>query len=181
MDIPCPEDCVYLSGGQAGAWDGRQTENRRDLLRIAPYIQSLTQAQERWFFVTLAGLAGLRTTRRGLDDRLLAQAVTAFRKTVETRARGLLYQHPPEDPRAEGLVRDIEGLFRADAAQAAQEPAAALADSDLLPVLAALEASLAHAVSDGPTAFLDTADRLVHRFGQKLPAPARPPSLIVEP
>lgn len=181
MDIPCPDDCVYLSGGQAGAWDGRQTEQRRDLLRIAPHIQSLSQAQERWFFLALAGVAGLRLTRRGLDDRLLAQALTAFRKTVETRARGLLYQHPPEDPRAEGLVRDLEGLFGPQATQAGQEPPPAPADSDLLPVLTALEASLTHATGDGPTAFLETAERLVRRFGQGTPAPARPRSLIVEP
>jgi hypothetical protein len=26
VEIDCPEDCVYLEGGHAGAWEGRETE-----------------------------------------------------------------------------------------------------------------------------------------------------------
>jgi len=163
VEIDCPEDCAYLGGAHAGAWEGRETERKRDLRRVAAQVQALNRKQAELFFLTIVGLAGLRARRSDLDDRLLAEAVSALRKTAETRQSGLLYEHAPEDPRARGLVLDLRRLFEAKAADGAT---AAPDDRDLLPVLAGLEASLAGTLHEqaGPTAFLDSAVRLAGRI-----------------
>lgn len=177
VEIDCPPNCVYLGGGPSTSWEGRESERRRDALRVAPHLQGLTEDQARLFFLALVGIGGIRAARRELDDRLLAQAVSALRKTVETRTRGLLYEHAPEDLRAQGVLLDLRDLFEA---KDEQGRTAAPDDRDLLPVLAALEASLSGTLAegDGSRAFLDTVARLVARQGRSRSSP-RP--LILAP
>lgn len=178
VEIACPEDCVYLSGAHAGSWEGRETERNRDLRRLAPFLDRLSEDQGRIFLVALVGLNSLRARHAALDDELLHEAVTALRKTVETRTRGVLYEHSPDDLRAVGLVSDLRGLFEAkDASGRATAPA----DADLAAVLLALEGAIGvcrreHA---GAALFLETAARVAVRLGA--PAPAAPSSLILEP
>ena len=76
-----------------------------------------------------------------------------------TRRSGILYEHAPDDGRAWGLVMELRQMFEAH-----REGSAPVSpdDRDLLPVLQALEASLAGTLQEraSPTAFLDTAARL---------------------
>jgi len=176
--IDCPSDCAYLTGSHAPGWDGRETERRRDARRLAPFIQAVSDVQARLLFLALAGITALRARRRDLDDALLFQAVAALRKTVETRARGVLYDHQTDDARAQGLVLELRQMFEASG-EAGREVAPE--DRDLLPVLQALEAAIAATLAEreGPVAFLDTALRLVGRLEGSPASPSRP--LIVEP
>ena len=176
IEIDCPEDCVWL-GAHAGAWEGRETERTRDLRRLAPHLEGLSDPQARLLFLSLVGVTALRG-RRALDDELLLEATSALRKTVETREKGILYEHPAEDLRAQGLVPELRGLFEAKDEQGI---AHAPADKDLLAVLRALEGVLGEVAREGagPTAFLDTAARMAARMGAAPRAPGRP--LIVEP
>ena len=176
IEIDCPDDCVYLRG--PAAWGGRETERQRDLRRLAPHFQHLSDEQSRLFFITLVGFTAIHSRRRDLDDRLLVQAVTAFRKTVETRGRGILYDHQAEDLRAQGLVHDLRALYEArDEAGHATAPD----DRDLLAVLQSLESALGESIRGGadPRAFLATAARVAGWLGAA--SPARPRSVIVEP
>jgi len=176
VEIDCPDDCVYLKG--AAAWAGREAERERDLRRLAPHLQDLTEAQSRLFFLALVGITAIATRRRDLDDPLLLQATTALRKTVETRERGILYDHQAEDLRAQGLIHDLRALFAARD-EAGRE--AAPDDRDLLAVLRSLEAALAESLrrGGGRGAFLDTAARVAGRLGAA--RESRPRPLIVEP
>jgi len=177
VEIACPEDCVWL-GAHASAWEGRETERARDVRRLAPHLQGLSEAQARLFFLALVGLSGLRARRPELSDHLMHEAVTALRKTVETRERGILYEHPAQDARAQGLVYELRGLFEAkDASGTAHAPD----DRDLVAVLNSLQASLDECLREqaGPTSFLETAARVAGRaVPDSRPAP-RP--LIVQP
>lgn len=168
---------MWLSGAHAGSWDGRETERRRDARRLAPHLQRLSREQTDLFFLALVGLGALRARRRDLDDALLAAAVGALRKTVETRQRGILYEHPAEDFRAQGLVLELRGLFEARGEN--QRPVAP-DDRDLLPVLAALDDALAEVRggNEDRTLFLDTARRVV---GAPASAPASEGRLVLEP
>ena len=177
VEIDCPDDCTWL-GAHAGTWEGRETERTRDLRRLAPSLERLSDAQARLFFLSLVGLTGLRAGRRDLGDALLLEAVAALRKTVETREKGILYEHPADDLRAQGLVHELSRLFEAkDEEGAAHAPA----DADLLAVLRALEGALHEVAREGagPTTFLDTAARLAGRLAAANRPAARP--LIVEP
>jgi hypothetical protein len=178
VEIACPDDCPYLSGAHAGSWEGRETERNRDARRLAPFIDPLSESQGRIFLMALVGTASLRARHPKLEDGLLREAVAALRKTTETRERGVLYEHRPDDFRAEGLVADLRGLFEA------KDPAGQIttpADSDLGPVLAALEAALAASQKEdaGRSLFLETATRVAAQFGVVPTAPRA--GLILEP
>lgn len=178
VEIDCPPTCVYLTGAHAPGWEGRETERRRDARRVLPYIQELSESQARLFFLALVGVLAIRARRAELDDALLEKAVATLRRTVETRMRGVLYEHQAEDARAQGLVQDLRQLFESkDEAGRVVAPD----DRDLLPALAALESGLKQTLEEheGATTFLDTTARLVGRM--QAPAPDAKPSLIVEP
>ncbi len=179
VTIPCPRDCIYLTGEHAPAWEGRETERRRDALRIAPYAQDLPPGAARVFFLALVGITGLRRGRSDLTDALLFEAVTALRKTVATRTRGVLYDHQPADLRAVGLWEELRRIFEA---RAEDGRSVAPDDADLLPALEALEASLGAVLSEGagPAAFLGSAERLVS-YGLAHETETEPRRLIVEP
>lgn len=178
VEIACPEDCVYLTGAHAGAWDGRETERRRDSRRVLLHAQGLTDAQGQLLFLTLLGLIGVRGRRRELDDALARQAVAALRKTFETRAKGLLYEHQAEDARAQAIVHELQGLFEAKDEQGVK---IAPPDRDVLAALTALDASLEASLrEEGGSAFLDSAARIVGRVQGAPREPATKP-LIVEP
>jgi hypothetical protein len=179
VEIDCPPDCAYLDGAHAGAWEGRTRERDRDARRVGPFLEGLSEAQGRLVLLSLVGIAAIRARRRETDDRLLLEAVTALRKTVETRGKGIVYEHPAADARAQGLVHDLAELFEARDAEGAPR---APADRDLASALSRLEQAIAATVREGeaPHAFLDTAVRLAARLGPP-PGSSPGPSLIVEP
>lgn len=76
MEIDCPEDCTYLAGAHAGAWEGRETERRRDARLLVPRVESLSAAQRELLLVGLVGIVSVWSRRRDLDDQLLGQALT---------------------------------------------------------------------------------------------------------
>lgn len=176
--VACPGDCAYLTGAHAPAWEGRETEKRRDGRRLAPYVEGLSAGATQVFAITLAALAAIRKGRPETTDATLAEALSALRKTVETRLRGILYEHPPQDLRAMDLLQNLRSLFEPkDEAGRDLSPA----DEDLLAALTALESCVREVRSEGlqPTAFLDIAVRLVGQPPAHRTEP--PPRLIVEP
>jgi hypothetical protein len=176
VEIACPDDCVWL-GAHASSWAGRETEITRDLRRVAPHLQGLSDGQARLFFLALVGLTRIRGRRPELGDPLVHEAVSALVKTMETRAKGILYEHRAEDLRAQGLVHEIREIF-----EAKDESGAPIAtdDRDLLAVLRALQKALEDCLREqaGPAAFLETAGRVAARVSTPT-RPARP--LIVQP
>ena len=179
VEIDCPPGCAFLDGAHAGSWDGRSADRDRDARRVSPFLEGLTEAQGRLVLLSLVGVTAIRSRRRDLEDRLLLEAVQALRKTVETREKGILYEHPATDARARGLAHELAELFEA---RDEQGRAHAPADRDLQAALLRLERAVAATVGQGesPHAFLDTATRLAARLGP--PPGARPrPGLIVEP
>ncbi len=176
MEIACPDDCVWL-GAHAPSWEGRETERARDIRRLAPHLQGLTEGQARLFFLALVGLTGLRARRPDLTDHLLHEAVVALRKTVETRERGILYEHSAEDLRAQGLVPELRGLFETKGASGTSH---APDDRDLLALLKSLQSSLEECRREqaGETAFLDTGARVA---GRAVPASRPEPRPLIVP
>ena len=177
VEIDCPPDCAFLDGAHAGAWEGRSAD--RDARRVGPFLEGLSEAQGRLVLLSLVGVTAIRARRPGIDDRLLLAAVQALRKTVETREKGILYEHPVADARAQGLAHELAGLFEArDAEGLAHAPA----DRDLSAALSRLERAVEATLGqrESAHAFLDTAARLAARLGP--PPASRPrPGLIVEP
>jgi hypothetical protein len=177
VEIDCPDDCVYL-GAHAGSWAGRETEKLRDGRRLAPHVRGLDEAQAQLFLTALVGLHGLRLRNQGVSDLVLLRAVEALRKTAETKSRGIVYEHAPDDLRSAALLPELRGLFEA---RDDQDRPASPDDRDLLSVLLALEAALQGTLAEtaGPTAFLDTVSRVAAELTREARAAAAKPRLIV--
>jgi hypothetical protein len=178
VEIDCPPGCTFLTGAHAAGWEGRTAQHERDLRRLSPHLEGLTDAQGELVLVALVGVTAIRARRRDLDDELLRAAVQALRKTAETREKGILYDHPAQDARAQGLAHELTLLFEARDGEGAPH---APADRDLATALLALEAALGAVAreGEGPRAFLDTAARVTGRLGASPPERAHP--LIVAP
>jgi hypothetical protein len=178
VEIPCPDDCPYLTGEHAGSWDGTLVQRRRAHRRIVPFVQGLTEAQRNLCVLALTGISGIRDRRPDLDDDLFAAALGAFRKTAQTRSRGILFDHVPENLRALGLVHELEGLFEV---KDAEGRTTAPSDDDLLAVVTALDTALDAARDElsGPTVFLDSVSRLVASWTRRKKPPT--PSRIIIP
>ena len=179
VEIDCPPDCVFLDGAHAGAWEGRQAERDRDARRVGPFLEGLSEAQGRLVLLSLVGLTAIRARRREIDDRLLLEAVQALRKTVETREKGILYDHPAADARAQVLAHELGLLFLARDAEGRSH---APADRDLSEALTRLERAVLATLRERESghAFLDSATRLAARLGPPLGERPRS-SLILEP
>ena len=96
IEIDCPQDCVYL-GEHAAGWEGRESERRRDMLRIAPFAQALDETQAQMFFLALVGVTAIRSqsitddTSPNKRDQIwydmLKAAMTDFNKQMESEIR----------------------------------------------------------------------------------------------
>jgi hypothetical protein len=166
---------VYLTGAHAAGWEGRETERNRDARRLAPHAEGLTADQGGLF---LLGIATLHRLSAGgaRDDRLVLQAVSTLRSTVETRTKGILYEHQAQDARAQVLAAALD-----EALAGSQEERRAPPDRDLLAALSALEACITATLREGPgsSTFLEMAGRIASRL-PAAPDPA-PQPLIVTP
>lgn len=178
VQIACPDDCTYLSGAHASAWAGRETEHRRDWRRLAPCLEALAGGRDEhaeWFILALKRTALLRSRHRDLDDRLLYAALDALTHTMETRAKGVLYEHAPDDLRAVPVLRDLGAIFNSADGGAPR-------DTRLLALLTALRRALGDTLAEHgePGAFLDSLTRLTKEVVHEA-APPRPRPLIIEP
>lgn len=164
VEIECPEDCVYLTGANAPAWDGRASQQRRDAQRLLPAFEGLARDQGALLSQVLSGLVALRRTHRDLDDHVLLATLEAMRRTAETERSGILYEHSPDDLRAQGLMRDVAALFETRDAEGRR---ATLDERDRLPILSGLVEALRGSVSEGAgsTAFLDAVTRVARATG----------------
>ncbi len=175
-EIACPDDCVYLKGAHAPGWEGRTTERERDARRIRPHVARFEEPQLKLFFLLLLGLRRIAERYPEADDRLFADAVDTLVRTVETRVKGVLYEHPTDDARAQVLAQEIAALYETRDADGRQVQ---VPDAEILPVLRALSGSLHTTLAElgAPREFLEMTVRLT-------PEPAKsedetPPRIVL--
>jgi hypothetical protein len=176
VEIACPDSCVYLDGAHAPGWEGRVTERDRDSRRVLPHVQDLSESQRGQFLAMLVRIRDMGRQRSDLDDRRLAEALGALRKTVETRVRGVIYEHRAADARAQALVPELAELLQGRSASGREAP---VPDADQLAVLTSLEAIAAGILEERaePRAFLDMVARLT--AGAAPAAQAEPSPLLL--
>jgi hypothetical protein len=178
VEIDCPSDCEYLTGAHAPSWEGRESDRRADISRIAPQLERLSQDQAALFFYLLAGIVQISAKHRDADDVQWREAILALGKTLETRESGLVYEHAAEGFRAQELVRELKDVVHPPAAEGPVAP-----DRELLAALRAITAALEATIAEGagPKAFLATALRLTARLVERGPRAAPDAPKILEP
>lgn len=159
VEITCPSDCVYLAAAREHPAAVVRRQQERDVARLVPTIQHLTERQYQLFFLFHTAIARHRPdgfTR--LVDADVADAAAALASTLETAARGVIYEHIASSAPAQGLAAALKALL----AQI-REQGARVSDAEAAVVIRAIEAGarLRRTPDEGQTAYVELMARLL--------------------
>jgi len=179
VEIECPSDCAYLASAREHPAAVVRRRQERDVERLLPTIRHLTERQYQLFFLFHSLTARLKPqgfTR--LVDSDVAEAAAALAATLETAARGVIYEHSPQAPPAQALVAALKGTL----AQM-REQGTTVYDHEAAVVLRAMEKGAREAgeADSGETAYLDLVARLLHAGGPPEGEAESPASPLILP
>lgn len=181
VEIACPADCAYLAVAREHppAVDVRRYED--DMARMAPVVRDFSQRQGE-IFVLMASvvLTDTSTDFHVLLDDDVADAAGALASTLETAARGVIYEHRPSTRAAERLMTAFTGVL-AEAGKAAG--GGARLERETVLVLRRLEEAARGSVRTAPRqgrAFIELLGRII-RLPQAPQAPGEASSRLILP
>jgi hypothetical protein len=135
VEIRCPQDCPYLASAREHPAAVVRKQQERDVARLLPTIQHLTERQYQLFFLFQTAISRYRPDGLArLADADVADAVAALASTHETAVRGVIYEHAASSLPAQGLVSVLKALL----AQI-REQGARVFDGEVAIVLRAIE------------------------------------------
>src|SRR5919108_3854947 len=109
VEIRCPSDCAYLAAAREHPAAVVRKQQERDVARLLPTIQHLTERQYQLFFLFQSAITRFRPDGFArLVDADVAEAAAALASTLETAARGVIYEHTASSPPAQGLATALK-------------------------------------------------------------------------
>jgi len=177
-EIQCPDDCVYLTSAREHPAAIVKRQQEHDVALLLPSLHGLTERQHQLFFLFQSLIA--RHTPEGfarlLDDDV-AEAAAAVAATLETAARGVIYEHPTASLTAQRLAVEMKAML-ADM----QKQGVRIYEREAATVLRAIEkgARETRKMEPGDVSYLTLMARLLqrNRSGTQAP-PSDQPSLII--
>ncbi len=181
-EIACPDDCGYLTSAREHPAAVVRRQQEHDVAQLLPSIGKLTERQYQLFFVFQTAIAAHQPEGLArLLDADVAEAAAAVAATLETAARGVLYEHTAATLPAQHLARELRTVLEQVRARGAT-----IYDREAAIVLRAIEQGAREAQQEGGTgtAYLALVGRLlqVNRARQQQVRPsdaARPGSIII--
>lgn len=174
VEIDCPDDCPHLTAAREHPAAVVKRQQERDVAALLPSVHHLTERQHQLYF--LFNTVVLRHQPEGfarLNDDDVADAAAAVAATLETAARGVIYEHAAQSPVAQRLGRDLQGTI-----EEMRERGVTVYDGEAAIALRAIEqgARDARKLEPGPTAYLTLIARLLQasRAAQPSAAPSEP-------
>jgi hypothetical protein len=180
VEIDCPEDCPYLTSAREHPAAQVKRQQERDVAVLLPSIRELTERQHQLFFLFHSAIA--RHTPEGfsrLVDEDVEQAAGAAAATLETSARGVIYEHAPSSVLAQRLSSELTGLLGQIRAQGGT-----VSDAEAAIALRAIEqgARDVKKVDGSGTAYLALIARLLQvRWAQAPKEPEKKASPLILP
>jgi hypothetical protein len=177
-EIQCPDTCTYLASAREHPAAVVKRQQEHDVAILMPTLQGLTERQYQLFFLFQSLIA--RHTPEGfarLVDDDVAEAAAAMASTLETAARGVIYEHATQSLPAQRLANEMKTML----AEMRQQ-GASVYDREAAIVLRAIEkgARDMRTIEPGDTAYLTLMARLLQRNRAAAPQPpAEPRSLII--
>jgi hypothetical protein len=160
-EIPCPSDCVHLVSARQHPAAVVRRQQERDVAALLPAIRHLTERQRELLFVFLSAIVRHVPDGFGrLHDDDVAEASEAVAKTLETSAKGVIYDHQAATPQAQKLARELKDLIGE-----IREKGATVYDGEAALTLRAIETGAREVrarLDGGETAFLELVRRLLH-------------------
>jgi hypothetical protein len=163
VEIRCPADCVYLATAQSHPPAVVQRQQEHDRAFLLPLLGGLSDRQARVFLMVAALIARHQgDPLQTLVDGDIGLATEALAATLETSARGIVYDHRAATVPADRLLTELRTLV----AEIAKEGGSAL-ERDAAAALRRIE----HAARQ--SAKLDTRSTAFHQLlGRVLLPPA---------
>ena len=112
VEIDCPSTCPHLVAAREHPAAVVKRQQERDLALLLPTLQHFTERQHQLFFVFQTVIA--RHTPEGfarLNDDDVAEAAATLAATLETAARGVIYEHAAQSLVAQRLARELTGVL----------------------------------------------------------------------
>jgi hypothetical protein len=177
VEIQCPEDCVYLTSAREHPAAVVKRQQEHDVGVLLPTIQSLTERQYQLFFLFQTLIS--RHTPQGLSrlvDDDVAEAAGSVASTLETAARGVIYEHTAQSLPAQRLGAEMTTMLKE-----MRQQGATVYDREAAIVLRAIErgARETRKTEPGDGAYLTLISRLLQRNRSAAPPAADQPSLII--
>lgn len=129
------------------------------MARLIPTIRHLTERQYELFFVFQSLITRHRPEGLArLVDADVAEAAAAMAATIETAARGVIYEHAAQTHPAQSLARALKALL-----EQIRQQGATVYDGEVAITLRAIEqgARTLRAPTEGETAYLDLVSRVL--------------------
>jgi hypothetical protein len=182
VEIDCPDDCPHLTTAREHPAAQVKRQQERDVAALFPSIHRLTERQHQLFFLFHTAIA--RHTPEGFSrivDDDVAQAAGAVASTLETAARGVIYEHTPSSMPATRLATELTTLLSQIRAQGGT-----VSDAEAAIVLRAIEQGAREVrQADGTeTAYVALMARLLQVRRSQMAGPrepARSPSPLILP
>lgn len=176
-EIACPPDCGYLTTAREHPAAVVRRQQERDVALLLPTLEGLTERQYQLFFLFQTTIA--RHTPDGfsrLVDDDVAEAAGALAATLETAARGVIYEHGAQSLPAQRLMGEMKALL-----EQVRQQGARVYDREAAIVLRAIErgAREARGAEGGNDAYLTLMSRLLRQGGPG--EPEKPRSTLITP
>ena len=176
VEIQCPDDCHFLHGADPN-WQSAARQ-KQDALFLSRYLR-LREAQVVFVLFLHHLLVSRRARFRSVADDDLKGILGAVRKTLETRTKGIVYEHRTDSPHLDVHVSWLASVL---AARADLKNIPEVSDRDVREVLEAVELSIAdHRARGSGLDYLDTAEQVLQSSLAGAPPIELPPELDEPP
>ena len=160
-EIQCPDDCVYLTSAREHPAAVVKRQQEHDVAILLPTLQGLTERQYQLFFLFQSVIAQHKpeALARLIDDDV-AEAAASVAATLETAARGVIYDHAAASLPAQRLATELKTMLGE-----MRQRGATVYDREAAIVLRAIEkgARDTRAVEPGDSSYLTLMARLLQR------------------
>jgi hypothetical protein len=160
VEIDCPDTCAYLSLARANPAAVVRRQYEADVALLLPSIRSLTERQHQLFFLFQSVIARHRPEGFArLTDADVAEAAASLAATLETAAKGVIYEHAAASVVAQRLASELKALL-----QQVRTEGATVYDREAAMTLRSIEqgARTMGAAAGADDSYLTVVGRLLH-------------------
>jgi hypothetical protein len=112
VQIQCPADCAYLTSAREHPAAATVRRQQQDLGLLVGFMRDLNQRQSQLFFLVTMFLVRYEPgDLQPIIDDDAAEAAGALAATLETSARGVIYEHRPASLPAERLMSALKPVL----------------------------------------------------------------------
>jgi hypothetical protein len=173
VEVACPDGCPYLAAADVHPPAAVRKQRQRDLEFAARLVHRVSDGAYSLVLVLQDVVARYRPLAiPALRDGDVAEACGALAATLETSAKGIIYEHQPQSLPAQRLAGELRAALQAAGGTSSAERDAAVA----LRRMEGAARSAAATLAGRDSAYLDFIDRLPREL-----AAAAPPGETVPP